>query len=145
MRNTLEIQHLEDLRRSGLTDETIQILGFYSGTAQETELVLGFSAGPGLIIPYPRYDKTALYCRVKPNTPPIFNRKPAKYLSPKGVQVKAYIPPRTKEALKNPKTWVILTEGEKKAAKADQEGFACIGLAGIWGFSQKHKLIPDLS
>jgi hypothetical protein len=45
--------HLEDLQRSGLSDETIDAMGFYSGTAAEVKAILGFDAGPGLLIPYP--------------------------------------------------------------------------------------------
>lgn len=33
--------YLEDLRRSGLSDETIEVLGFYSGTAAEVEAIVG--------------------------------------------------------------------------------------------------------
>ena len=48
----------------------------------------------------------------------------------------------------------MITEGEKKAAKADQEGFPCIGLVGVWGWQQARtrdnpdaarELIPDLA
>jgi hypothetical protein len=41
-------QHLEDLRRSGLTDETIEMLGFYSATEAQVKAILGFDAGEGL-------------------------------------------------------------------------------------------------
>lgn len=136
--------HTEDLRRSGLGDEIIDALGFYSGTAAEIKGILGFDAGPGLVIPYPTYEGQEPFSRVKPDNPPIINGGPAKYLSPKGAQVRAYIPQRTWEALKGSKTPIIITEGEKKAAKAAQEGFPCIGLGGVWGFSQKHTLIPGL-
>lgn len=144
MEKTLKVNNLNDLYSSGLTDETIKNLGFYSGTAAEIEAILGFGAGPGLIIPYPGTgDKP--FCRVKPDSPLTVDGGLAKYLSPKGALVRAYIPPRTREKLKDLKNSVIITEGEKKSAKADQEGVACIGLAGIWGFSQHHQLIPDLS
>jgi hypothetical protein len=145
MEAKLSSLHLEDLHSSGLTDETIENLGFYSGTSSDVEKILGFNVGPGLIIPYPRFDDSPPFFRVKPDDPPVIDGKPAKYLSPKSAIVRAYIPPKTWELLKDPKTAVIITEGEKKAAKADQEGFPCIGLGGIWGFSQKHRLIPDLS
>ena len=59
--------------------------------------------------------------------------------------MRAYIPPNSWEALKDSTTPVIITEGEKKAAKADQEGFPSIGLAGVYCFRDRsHDLIPDL-
>jgi hypothetical protein len=107
--------HLEDLQRAGLSDETIEMLGFYSGTAVEVQAILGFDAGPGLVIPYPPAGLSEPFSRIKPDTPPVINGRPAKYLSPRAVPLRAYIPPQTWEALKDPKTAVIITEGEKKA------------------------------
>lgn len=49
----LHPHHLDDLRCSGLSDATIAGLGFHSGTADEVKAILGFNAGPGLVIPYP--------------------------------------------------------------------------------------------
>lgn len=144
MERILNPNHLEDLRQSGLTDDTIRSLGFYSGTASQINAILGFDAGPGLVIPYPCIGGGEPFSRVKPDQPPIIDNHSAKYLSPKGSTVRAYFPPKTQDALKDPMARVIITEGEKKAAKANQEGFPCIGLGGIWGFSQKHELIPDL-
>lgn len=45
--------HLEDLRRSGLTDETITRAGIYSATEAGIRDVLHYAAGPGMVIPYP--------------------------------------------------------------------------------------------
>lgn len=45
---------------------------------------------------------------------------------------------------------MLITEGEKKALKATQDGFPCVALAGVWSFVQKSqgeeksKPIPDL-
>jgi hypothetical protein len=39
---------------------------------------------------------------------------------------------------------LYFTEGEKKAAKACQEGFPCIGLGGLWNWVQDGKPIEDL-
>lgn len=137
--------HMDDLRRSGLSDETIKTLRFCSADAFEVNSILGFNAGAGLVIPYPDNDGDKQFSRVKPDNPPVIKGKPAKYLSPKGAIMRAYLPPKTREALKDPKQSVIITEGEKKAAKADQEGFPCIGLGGVYAFYQNHQLIPDLN
>ena len=141
----LQPHHVADLQRSGLTMETIQMLGFFSAAAAQTRAILGFDAGTGLVIPYPFYEGQPFY-RVKPDRSPIVDGKPlGKYLQATGSKMPAYIPPKTWEALKDPKAMVIITEGEKKAAKADQEGFAAIGLGGIYGYYQNHELIPDLA
>ena len=62
--------HLADLRRAGLSDNTIQSLGFHSGTATEVKEILGFDAGPGLVIPYPCVGGLNPFSRVKPDREP---------------------------------------------------------------------------
>ena len=42
----LDHNHHEDLRRSGLSNNTIRLLGG-SGTAEEIDKILGFQIGPG--------------------------------------------------------------------------------------------------
>src|SRR5207245_2390630 len=63
--------------------------------------------------------------------------KVIKYESPKGAANLAYFPPATLAALKNASVPLLVTEGEKKSAKADQEGFPCIGLVGVYGWQKK--------
>src|SRR5687768_16059989 len=136
----LLLHHLLDLRRSGLSEETIRELGFYSGNTDEVRAILGFDAGPGLVIPYPAYDTLGPFSRVKPDSPPLIDGKPPKYLSPKGGLLQPYILPKSWEILRNPTTRLLITGGEEKAAKADQEGFPCIGLGGIYGFRDREHL-----
>jgi putative DNA primase/helicase len=38
---------------------------------------------------------------------------------------------------------LVITEGEKKILKADQEGFPGVGLVGVWGWQRKRP--PDES
>ena len=118
---TLLPRHLDDLRISGLSDETIEALGFYSGDATQVELILGFGVGAGLVLPYPTVGEQESFARVKPDDPPVIDGKRPKYLSPKGGGLRAYIPFDMWDALKVPTTRIAFTEGEKKAAKADQE------------------------
>src|SRR5262249_37449832 len=79
------------------------------------------------------------YCRLKPDRPRKANEdgKPIKYESPKGASNLPYFPPGTPAALKDLAAALIITEGEKKAAKSDQEGFTCIGLVGVYGWQKK--------
>jgi len=144
----LEPHHLADLRRSGLNDETVVELRFFSAGAQTVKRLLGFrrSVGPGMVIPYP--DLSEGFVRVRLDHPPAEQQGEAKrYRQPTGTENKAYIPARAREAIAKPKEPLIITEGEKKAAKADQEGFPCIGIGGVWSFEhgQGKGLIPDLA
>ena len=110
----LSDRHREDLRLSGLSDDTIEALGFYSGNESQVRRLLGFGAGAGLVIPYQTFNDLPFFCRVKPDSPLALGGRPAKYLSPKGALAQAYIPPRTWEALQYPERLVLFTEGEKK-------------------------------
>ena len=142
----LQPNHLEDLRSSGLSDETIDNLGFRSVGEVEAFDILGFSCGPALAIPYPGTD----FIRLKPDTPLQIaekngKMKPAKYLSPKGALNRLYVPPSMRQILDDPSERLLVTEGEKKAAKATQDGFPTVGLVGVWGFrNREHMFIPDL-
>jgi putative DNA primase/helicase len=136
--------HLADLRRSGLSDETIRLCGFYSETNHfNLANVLGWAKPPkrngaGLMIPYRGVDGVLDgYRRVKLDVPRTDKKsgKPIKYETPKGTPNRAYIPSGTVDVLKDRSVKLLITEGEKKAAKADQEGVPCIGLVGCFGFS----------
>jgi len=139
-------QHLADLRRSGLSDEQIRRCGFRSSSdAEQIGRWLRWQKpakvlGPCLVIPFAGADAKFLeYVRVKPDRPRTARGKggkPIKYESPVGAPNRAYFPPATRAALRDTSTPMIITEGEKKAAKADQEGFACIGLVGVYGFQK---------
>jgi putative DNA primase/helicase len=86
-----------------------------------------------LVIPYFAPDGTPLaYARLKPDKPKA-NR--GKYEAPRRQGNQAYFPPRTRPAVADPAIPLLVTEGEKKAAKADQEGFPCVGLAGVWNWT----------
>ena len=170
----LNDRHLEDLRSSGLSDETIKASRCYSASGTEVHHITGMDVGPGLVIPYGgiptapatristgsarigRNDacpcgsgKKAKECcwdtpqgpplaRVKPDNPPLFNGKPAKYLTPKKAGNHPYFPPTLDaQVLDDPSRMLLITEGEKKALKSVQEGFDCVALPGVWGFVQK--------
>jgi DNA modification methylase len=140
---TLLPQHLADLRKSGLLDESIAIGRFRSVYAKEASEILGWlwRNGPCLAIPFFAADGTPLdYVRLKPDRPrkDCKSGKPVKNESPKGKPNRVYFPPNTRAALADPAVPLLITEGEKKGAKADQEGFPCIGLVGVDGALKKH-------
>lgn len=141
----LHPDHLADLRRSGLTDETIAALGIYSARPQDISKLIGWDP-PGvqsaLVFPYPGEDG---FCRVK--VFPLFKDKDGhtvRYLQRPGSGVHLYIPPKTAKVLKDPTVPLGWTEGEKKSAKADQEGFHCVGTGGLWNWVEEGKPIARL-
>jgi P4 family phage/plasmid primase-like protien len=139
-------RHLADLRRSGLSDKQIASCGFHSlQTAPAVQKILNWkyydgSLGDCLCIPFLSADgKPTGYCRLKPDSPrkSKSDGKIVKYESPKGMANRAYIPPGTWAALRDSSAPLVITEGEKKAAAADQHGFACVGLVGVYGWQKK--------
>lgn len=158
-------QHLTDLRSSGLSDAQIAACGFYSedDPAAVAKLLNWKGSaerlGPCLCIPFTAPDgKATGYVRVKPDNPrKDKNGKPAKYESPRDAPNRPFFPPATRAVLSDPAILLLVTEGEKKCAKADQDGFPCIGLVGVYGFQKKRhtgkdgkkagrrELLPDLA
>lgn len=130
--------HLQDLRASGLNFETISRAGIYSASASEVSALLGFGAGPAMVIPYEwNDDGTPTYARVKLNQAPHTDGK--RYRSPAGRGNRLYIS-RTLDvgALVDSSQILYVTEGEKKVLKAIQEGFLCVGVSGVWSWKQKN-------
>jgi hypothetical protein len=155
-------QHRADLERSGLSEDQITACGFYSLTDPKRVAELlrwrrpAPQLGPCLAIPFHGVDGANGYVRLKPDTPRKGKKdgKPVKYESPLGLPNQLYIPPGTRSALASTDAPLVITEGEKKAAKADQESFPCLGLVGVYGWQKKrakHKadapreLIDDLA
>jgi putative DNA primase/helicase len=161
----LTAKHLADLRASGLSDATIAACGFHSqqtaGTVQKTLRWKRYDGSLGDCLAIPFLDaegKPTGYTRLKPDRPrKDKNGKPIKYESPKGASNHAYIPAGTRGALTDPSAPLVITEGEKKAAAADQHGFSCVGLVGVYGWQRRRQkdkdgkvvgdreLIPDLA
>jgi putative DNA primase/helicase len=145
-------QHLADLEKSGLTHETICANGFYSVQAPATVQNLlrwkGYHGELGDCLAIPFYDaegKATGYVRLKPDRPRQSNEdgKPIKYESPKGSSNLPFFPPGTRAGLPDVSIPLVITEGEKKAAAADQEGFSCIGLVGVYGWQMKRPKDKD--
>ena len=68
----------------------------------------------------------------------------SKYIKPKDVCSRLFRPlALSPNIISNRNEYVIITEGEKKAIKAVQEGFNCIALAGVWAWKQKPKENDD--
>lgn len=162
-RNTqLAPAHREELHESGLTDATIEAAGIRTISGTKISDRLGwkpkkFTWGDGIEFPFLDADGNPTgFCQVKPTHPRSSAGKTVKYETPRGPATRAYFPPGFAKQFARSKV-VILTEGVKKALKANQEGFPTIGLSGVWGFQQKRpradngraygerRLIPDLA
>jgi len=139
-------QHLADLHRSGLTDETIKADGYYSET--DPGLIARMlnwdrparTLGPCLVIPFRKLDDTRnWFCRVRPDHPITHKdeKDPAKYEQPVGVSPPAFFPAaalaRTHAATLSA---MGLVEGEKKSSASTQAGWPCIGLCGVWSWQK---------
>ena len=142
-----------DLDKSGLAPED---LGAY--VAQEAEiaaiglkpyLYLGNGPAvhsPGYVIPY--YDVRGLrvpFYRVKLFHP---GPKGARYLQPGNTGSWVYFPQQFYALLQQSlklgiKVPIIITEGEKKAAKAVQSGFVACALGGIYNWRSKTVILPE--
>ena len=113
------------------------------------------SLGSVLKFPYFKADGTQNgYCRLKPERPRLDDKdKPIKYEAPRDEHPHAYFPCGSDDALSDLSQPLLLTEGEKKALKATQEGFSCIGLSGVYSWRSKQSgsiksdddcLLPEL-
>lgn len=151
--NTATALLQQDLEKSGLE---ISDLGAY--VAQEAEIAaVGLKAAlylgsgpavtaPGYIIPY--YDAAGNrvpFYRMRLFHP---NPKGAKYLQPANVGSWVYFPKQFRSLLQQAvsagrKVPVIVTEGEKKAAKAAACGFLSCALGGVYNWRSKTVVFPE--
>jgi putative DNA primase/helicase len=144
MTERLDEKHCEELHASGISDEMIDAAGIYSAEGPDIKVALGWQPkktpwGRGFVIPF-RFDgeAQATYHRVKLDFPHHDKKDDAiKYESPYRLPNRVYYPPGFWEAIRDPGTPIIITEGEKKSLSAMSRGLACIGLVGVWGFTQK--------
>lgn len=141
----LRPEHREHLHRSGLSDATIAEAGILS-IAPEDSAGLGFPTGlSGIGFPYPGMEvqvkgRAIPYVRLRVD--PACQREPGlKYENPqrskleRGLTFYPYITDAAQSHAKEVGRDLFITEGEKKALKLSQEGFAAIGLPGVWMFT----------
>jgi hypothetical protein len=140
-RSELIADHLGDLRKSGLTDDTIAAMQVRSLTAVELKAELGY-------LPHrhgcrPDHVESALalaysglnFTRYKLFPPAVGkDGREQRYAQAEGTGVHLYALPSVRAVLTDATVPLYWTEGEKKAAKATQEGFLCIALGGLWNW-----------
>jgi hypothetical protein len=126
-------EHLKDLKKSGLTDETIEAAGIYTVLPGDIIKIIGWNMPIRslLAFPYPNCDHFIRYKLFPPHKQNDGHH--IRYFQPKGSDTHIYFPPR----FDRNSEIIRITEGEKKAAKGTQDGLNVLGLGGIWNFAVK--------
>lgn len=137
--NNLTQKHLEDLRNSTLTNETISRYRIVSLSEAEvrTKLNRNDITGGGWLIQYPN----SHYFKIKLDKP-IGDRK---YLSPAGMSQDLFVTFLASEKRDDINTPLYILEGEKKAMAIEQLGYATISVPGVWGWKTRGHSLDTLA
>ena len=143
---------IADLRRSGLTAKDYKTLQLEVMTAEATKKFVGEDRASYKIPYFNLAGERIAFARVRfiENRHGRAFRKQGsfRYSQPFNSSPHIYYAPYLdwKAIAKDPSWPILITEGEKKAAKACREGIACIALGGVYGFksTKRHQdMIPD--
>lgn len=143
----LSALHLEQLQASGLSEETCALAELYTeNNPNAVKLILERPypriCGAALVIPFyvPGAAEPHAY-RIKPTNPRTEKRRgkqrAIKYDQATRPGVLTYFGPRARAsgAFADATQVCHWTEGEKKALALDQLGLCCVGLTGVWNWS----------
>jgi len=147
VKRELSPAHLEQLHASGLDDETLELAELYSesntrAVALMLERTYPRLCGPALVFPFylPGATEPHAY-RIKPTNPRSEKRRGKtrliKYDQATRPGVLVYFAPRARSSGAYGDVTQVChwTEGEKKALAFDQLGLPCVGLTGVWNWS----------
>ncbi len=151
----LHPEALEDLRRSGIDDMTIVAAGLYTATPVDLPRLLSArlvsQVRHVLVFPYDgaargipmRRDDAFVRCKL---FPPVSDGEghTIRYYQRPGTPPRLYVPAPARAALVDPTVPLWITEGEKKALKANQDRLACVAVGGLWNWQTAGRPIPDL-
>ncbi len=146
MSPALHPAHLEDLRKSGLTEDDVREAAIYSARPGDIEKLTGRnipnSGTSALVFSYYGCDD---FTRVK-LFPPLVEADGTvrRYLQRKGTGCRLYIPPAVAPALADATEPLAFVEGEKKTLAVCKAGWPAVGIGGIWNFATDGGLIPDI-
>lgn len=137
--------HRADLDASGLSEMTIAAWGAYSIEADQAWVMsqLGFPhiRPPALalpILPPDRIKPDPNDVMLKPDQPRLDERgRPAKYELRSKSRNRIHVPLSVRDKLAEPSIPLIITEGQKKAEKAAQEGICTVALPGVWNWRDR--------
>jgi hypothetical protein len=150
---TLAAEHLADLQKSGLREETIRAAKLRSVPPDLIARVVGFSDSvlrevrSALLFPYPDPRGGFMpHPRIKV-FPALVGRDghQFKYLQPRGTPPRLYFPSVALDAILRSDRVLWCVEGEKKALSLAQLDLPVVGLAGIEGWHRRGStdLLPD--
>jgi putative DNA primase/helicase len=129
----LDPLHLEDLRKSGLSDGTIKDAGIYTVPRDQINKIFGWDIPIDSLLAFPYQGNGFVRYKLFPPYKKKEETRAQKYYQKPDTPPHLYFPPdfdRTAET-------ILITEGEKKALKACQEGLNCFASGGIWNFAVK--------
>jgi hypothetical protein len=133
-------EHLADLRQSGLTDATIELMRLES--VDPSDWLKSQGVQSAYRIPYLQLKDCPPFYRDK-LFPPLDGRK---YDQPKGGGCRLYVLEPVVDLLQDFQKPIYFVEGEKKSAVGYQAGLGCVvGVGGVWNFLDKvnGELIPE--
>ena len=143
---------IADLKRSGLTANDYKTLQLEVMTAQETKKFVGEDRASYKIPYFNLAGERTAFARVRfieSRYGRAFRKQSSfRYSQPFNSSPHIYYAPYLdwKAIAKDPSWPILITEGEKKAAKACREGIACIALGGVYAFKsskRQQNIIPD--
>ncbi len=151
----LHEEAIEDLRKSGLSDATIAAAGVYTPPPGDLPRLLSPRlAGQVrhvLVFPYDaaaygipmRRAEEFVRCKL---FPPVSDGQghTIRYYQRPGTPPRLYVPSPARAALADPALPLLITEGEKKALKANQEQLTCVAVGGLWSWQASGRAIADL-
>ena len=138
----LSDRHYQELSTgSGISDEIIERIGFYTEEDGRQLAYLGFGGdqrrAPALVLPmHGPTDGYPTRYQIKPDSPRIVKGRPLAYEWPFKLPPVLACPnvPSVKAALATSHEPLWITEGLKKAASAASRGIACLSLNGVWNW-----------
>lgn len=132
--------HIEDLRRSGLNESTIELMACRSVLPRDIDkLSEGGLSGVESVLefPYQSLNGNGPFSRYKLFPPLKTKDGTLRYFQPKDSGCHLYILPPVAEKLTDILQPLFIVEGEKKTAAAVQAGLNAIGIGGVWNWKAR--------
>lgn len=148
-RSELHHEHLADLRKSGLSAETIAMHKLRSVPPSMIDQLLGFAAPKvqsAYIIPFADpHGGWMDHVRMKVFPAITTEKGTIKYLQPRRSGVRIYFPFASLDQALHSDGALYIVEGEKKTLAVAQLGVAAVGIAGVdaWHIAGSRDLHPD--
>jgi hypothetical protein len=144
--------HLADLRKSGLTDETIWLHGLRSVPPDQIRPLLGWDSPrivSAYLVPYPSLGERGWLDHVVLRLFPVLETEGGsiKYAQPKRTPPRLYIPRLNRDAIMDGTTPLWVLEGQKKALAVAQLGLPAVGIQGVegWHVGGSRELLPEFA